>query len=387
MKSIRDFYVGQTVQIDKIITSDMIDEFASFSGDDNQLHLDKDFASKTEMKNIVVHGMINLSFVSQIIGTHLPGHGALWVSNSNNFLKPCRVNDKINFIALIKSIDLRSRIISVEVFARNQFNELILESKCEVYWPDTNETLTRNHEFGRLLILGGNGGIGKALLKYLLTSTEHNIITTVRNKKDFKNSFEAIKWSDRLEIIEWSLEKEEDFESLLDILKTKENAEVSGYVNCFSNGLVKKDILDVTTDEVTDVLTSCVLQNYSMIKKLIHSKLMQKGSIVFIGSTASTDAESDWPMYSLAKSFQTALSYKLAKRLGSKKIRVNEVSPGVTSTDLTQNVSPRGLAIQKNKTFLKKLANPEEIAAVIGFLLSEDSSHISGQNITVDGGQ
>ena len=74
--------------------------------------------------------MINLSFISKITGTYY--QCALWVSNNNNFLKPCRVGDKVKFVAKIIGIEKKHRLIGVEVVAFNQFED-DLESTCRCF--------------------------------------------------------------------------------------------------------------------------------------------------------------------------------------------------------------------------------------------------------------
>ena len=70
--------VGDYSEIIHEITQDDIDKFVDLTGDDNKLHVDSEFAKKTAFKKPVVHGMLGASFISTIIGTKLPGDGALW---------------------------------------------------------------------------------------------------------------------------------------------------------------------------------------------------------------------------------------------------------------------------------------------------------------------
>ena len=63
---------GDTAKITHIITSEDIQKFVNLSGDDNRLHVDREFANKTSFKKPVAHGMIGVSFISTIIGTKIP---------------------------------------------------------------------------------------------------------------------------------------------------------------------------------------------------------------------------------------------------------------------------------------------------------------------------
>ena len=77
----------------------------------------------------------------------------------------------------------------------------------------------------------------------------------------------------------------------------------------------------------------------------------------------------------------------LAKELGRYKIRVNAVAPGVTQTPMVAQMKPEVLAKEAASTYLKKLAEPKDIAQTIVFLASDQAKHITGQILRVDGGR
>ena len=78
--------VGDKATLQHKITQNDIEKFVDLTGDDNKLHIDKDYAARTSFKKPVVHGMLGASFISTIIGTKLPGDGALWFSQTLEFL-------------------------------------------------------------------------------------------------------------------------------------------------------------------------------------------------------------------------------------------------------------------------------------------------------------
>jgi 3-oxoacyl-[acyl-carrier protein] reductase len=82
MDKFDEIEVGQVAKITHTITLEDIEKFSELTGDDNRLHMDEAFASKTEFKKPIAHGMLGASFISTIIGTKLPGDGALWFSQS-----------------------------------------------------------------------------------------------------------------------------------------------------------------------------------------------------------------------------------------------------------------------------------------------------------------
>ena len=80
--------IGDKAEFKHKITISDVDKFVDLTGDDNKLHINEDYASQTSFKKPVVHGMLGASFISTIIGTKLPGDGALWFSQSIEFILP-----------------------------------------------------------------------------------------------------------------------------------------------------------------------------------------------------------------------------------------------------------------------------------------------------------
>ena len=104
-----------TKEITHLITQEDVNKFADLTGDDNKLHLDEKYASKTSFKKPVVHGMLGASFISTIIGTEIPGDGALWFSQTLEFLLPVRVGDEITVMAEVTKKRDRDQAIELKV--------------------------------------------------------------------------------------------------------------------------------------------------------------------------------------------------------------------------------------------------------------------------------
>ena len=99
MSRFDEIAIGTKAEITHLITEKDIDRFVALTGDDNRLHIDKEFAQNTSFKKPVVHGMLSAAFISTIIGTKLPGDGALWFAQTLDFLLPVRVGDTIKIVA------------------------------------------------------------------------------------------------------------------------------------------------------------------------------------------------------------------------------------------------------------------------------------------------
>lgn len=113
----------------------------------------------------------------------------------------------------------------------------------------------------------------------------------------------------------------------------------------------------------------------------------KRGSIVNISSATSFRADAGTLAYGSAKAALNYATKVLAKELASQGVRVNAVAPGVTNTAMLERMDPNAIKEQLESSSLKKIASPCQIASVIMFLCSMESSHITGQIIRVDGGQ
>ena len=109
----KNINIGDSASVKHTISQNDIEKFVDLTGDDNKLHIDKEFAQKTEFKKPVVHGMLGASFISTLIGTKLPGDGALWYSQTLEFLRPVRVGDTITVNSVV--IQKNDKLSSIEL--------------------------------------------------------------------------------------------------------------------------------------------------------------------------------------------------------------------------------------------------------------------------------
>lgn len=121
------------------------------------------------------------------------------------------------------------------------------------------------------------------------------------------------------------------------------------------------------------------------------------GRIVLTSSVSAQISVFYHTLYGASKAAVSAMVRNLAPELGERGITINAIAPGGTATDMAQenakyythpalqNAAPE--ALLKSKTSLQRLAQPEEIAAAVTFLVSEDASYITGSTLAVDGGR
>ena len=128
---IEDFELGQHVTFTKTFTEEDVRHFIEITGDVNPLHVDEEFASKTQFGRRVLHGMLTASILSTMVGMLLPGTGAIYRSQTLRFLKPVHIGDTVTAHFVVRSIDRAKRRLEIESWIENAAGERVLDGMCE----------------------------------------------------------------------------------------------------------------------------------------------------------------------------------------------------------------------------------------------------------------
>src|ERR1035437_5832991 len=90
-----DLSVGMTEQLTKTVASSDVVGFAEVTGDRNPIHLSEHFSAKTPFGTRIAHGLYTASLISAVLGTRLPGPGAIYISGSSRFRAPVKIGDTV----------------------------------------------------------------------------------------------------------------------------------------------------------------------------------------------------------------------------------------------------------------------------------------------------
>lgn len=115
--TIEDLSVGMSAVFAKTVTEADIVLFAGISGDINPVHLNHEFATETMFEGRIAHGMLTAGFISTVIGTKLPGPGAIYLKQSLNFKAPVRAGDTVRARVTIREVIPEKRRIVMDTVA------------------------------------------------------------------------------------------------------------------------------------------------------------------------------------------------------------------------------------------------------------------------------
>src|SRR5262249_33290163 len=149
------------------------------------LHVDRAFSEATAFKDVVVHGMLGASFLSTLIGTRLPGEGALWISQSFEFLHPVRIDDTLTVTCIVRKKHDRERLLELEASIENQWKKVVLTGKGTVQVlarpaaaPDPSSFRPKV-----AVVVGAAGGIGRAICARL-AADGYAVVAAYRSRKE-----------------------------------------------------------------------------------------------------------------------------------------------------------------------------------------------------------
>ena len=133
-----DLALGMTETYDKEVKSSDVVGFAEISGDRNPIHLSEHFAARTPFGGRIAHGLYTASLISAVIGTRLPGPGAVYLSQTLNFKAPVRIGDMVE--ASVEVVELVEKGRRVKLACRCHVGEtLVLEGEALVKVPGKPE--------------------------------------------------------------------------------------------------------------------------------------------------------------------------------------------------------------------------------------------------------
>jgi len=392
LADIQSFQVGQSVVFSHEISQRDVDRFVDLTGDDNPMHVDAEFAAQTQVGSPVAHGMLTASFISTVIGKHLPGVGALWVSQKLEFLAPVRVGDRIEIAAEIKKIHLGNRLLTIAIDIRNHLNRSVIRGESVVKWPEERQAaepaVAAKPAQKIALVTGASRGIGAEIALELGRQGYFVYINYQRSQAKAEALLEQVKvLGGGGELLRGDVFDPVAVERMFSEIKLRHQG-LDLLVNNASPAIEERDIFELDLAAFEAQFLPHTRAMFCTIKAALPLfEAHGGGAIVNIGSVvAEYEPPAKWLGYNLGKGCVHLLTKNLAGPLGSRGVRINTVAPGMTETEMTQDMPERQRMLLKMKTPLSRLARPADIASTVAFLAGPGAAHMTGQVLHVNGG-
>ena len=234
-----------------------------------------------------------------------------------------------------------------------------------------------------VLITGANRGIGESIL-HRLDADGYLVIGSSRSNEGVEKITSEIKKSNG-KGIQMDVTDQKSIDDAIDYIK-KDFGPIFGLIN--NAGITNDNLLMRMSDEQWSSVIDSNLNSLFRVTKSIVKDMMKArvGRIINIGSIVGMMGNAGQSNYSATKSGLLGFTKSLARELSSRNINVNSISPGFINTDMTKALSEDQIDALSKNIPLNRIAEPSEIASVVSFLLSDDSSYITGENINVNGG-
>lgn len=384
--------IGDTRSLVRTITEDDVRRFVDMTGDDNPLHVDPAFAETTAFKDVVVHGMLGASFLSTVIGTQLPGTGALWISQNLEFLLPVRLGDRLTVSATVAAKHERDRLLDLDTRIVNQNEQVVLAGRGRVKVLVTAAPVVEPPAEDRprvAVVTGGAGGIGRAVCRRL-AEAGHHVVVNYRSRADRATEIAAeIAAAGAVGAIAVRADIASDAGAEeLHRAAVREFGPVGVLVNNASPRINPKPLAALEWADVQEQLDVQVRGALAMTRAVVPAMSDRGwGRIVNITSQVVDGPPTvTWTAYAMAKGALAVFSRYMAAELGPRGITVNCVAPGMTDTPLIGDIPEKAQLIAARQTPLRRLARPADVAAAVAYLVSDDAAFVTGDTIAVNGG-
>ncbi|MDO4773448.1 MAG: beta-ketoacyl-ACP reductase [Bacillota bacterium] len=231
-----------------------------------------------------------------------------------------------------------------------------------------------------VIVTGGSRGIGKAICEKFAKEGAKTVITTASTSVPQFDAENIVGYqvniSDRAAV-----------EAFVNEVKAKYGA-IDVLVN--NAGITRDGLIDRLTEQMWDEVINVNLKGVFTITQFVAPIMMEqgKGSIINISSVVGEYGNIGQTNYSATKAGVIGMMKSWAKEFSRKggAVRVNSIAPGFINTDMMKTVPDKVLDPIREKTMLGRLGEPEEVANAALFLASDESSFITGHNLSVNGG-
>ncbi len=233
-----------------------------------------------------------------------------------------------------------------------------------------------------ILITGASGGIGQAIAKQLAEEGYSLYLHFHQNQRAIEELLsELAEYGGEYYPIQADLKQPDAYKKIVENIFT-----IDGIVH--GSGISTYGLFtDVKDNEMKDLWNVHVHSLMCMTRELLPKMLSkQSGNIIVITSIWGQVGAAMEVAYSAVKGAQISFVKALSKELAYNNIRVNAVAPGAIETNMLQSFSPEEMQMMEEEIPMGRLGRPKEVAESVAFLLSQKSSYMTGQVLSLNGG-
>lgn len=235
------------------------------------------------------------------------------------------------------------------------------------------------------LVTGGSRGIGRAICVKLAAMGHPVIINYQSNQEAAEETKQLIETAGgTAELMPFNVTNSEEVDAAIEGWQA---AHLEDYIGILVNNAgIRKDTLMVfmQNDDWQSVINTTLNGFFYTTRRLIKGMLSKRdGRIINMASLSGLKGQGGQTNYSAAKAALIGATKALAQEIGSRKITVNAVAPGFIVTDMTKDFNEADF---KKMIPAGRFGKPEEVAALVGFLASDDAAYINGEVISINGG-
>lgn len=235
------------------------------------------------------------------------------------------------------------------------------------------------------LVTGGSRGLGRAISLRLATMGYHVLINYVAGAAKAEETLSLIQQAGGSgELLPFDVS---DTEASTKAIEAWQAAHEDGYIEVLVNNAgIRRDglMLWMEQEDWYKVLSTNLNSFYNVTRPLLKPMLLKKyGRIINVASLSGQKGLPGQTNYSAAKGGLIASTKALAQEVARKKVTVNAVAPGFVKTDMVEGLDEKELSAQIPAG---RFGEPEEIAALVGFLASPEAAYINGEVIAINGG-
>lgn len=235
------------------------------------------------------------------------------------------------------------------------------------------------------LVTGGSRGIGRAVCVKLATMGYCVVVNYVSNEAEAQKTLQLIAEAGSIgELLKFDVS---DTAAATAAIESWQEAHQGEYIEVVVNNAgIRKDnlMLWMEPEDWYKVLVISLNGFYNVTRPLLKTMLLKKyGRIINMASLSGLKGLPGQCNYSAAKGGLIASTKALAQEVGRKGVTVNAIAPGFVKTDMVDGLDEAEL---KKTIPLNRFGEPEEIAALVGFLASKEAGYITGECISINGG-